>query len=465
MLEQTKTPDKWKQSSMLMAGLSLFQSLRVALTAARFAAKRFNIPKANVDIFISRIHTSMEVSCFLGVLLMTLYIILVPRKYSKYNNFISVMTNWLLFFVYSGLLYAYASNRTEGKLTLYYWLLVVSGFSFGLNQAIVVSVGVSYVAFFTAAIPISGIEVSIYHMIFFYIARRIGNVDVNYWIVVIQIMIAMAISGIGAILWSYGFYKRYNGELYERKRSIFRSMKQALSPILMSSLAMGLVFLVFPAISPYKLAEPRIAHRIDLLILFTLAIPTLINCYLCYLNIGPNVQWKVYKGWHFCWIFLIPYIFSITCFFISLHYQDLFISVCIRNNPFVLAVLCFVFAFSHSSLKAVGYTGAGMQELTKNGNVSAMNLLFAHSFLVIFTLLGDGYIKTFKKYERDPENWPTKEFGFWRSLWFWIRRSCSGAFKNFKASFTLDIGTQLRDRVRDIQELQSNQRILTISQR
>uniref|UniRef100_A0A3B0N707 Membrane protein family member, putative n=1 Tax=Theileria annulata TaxID=5874 RepID=A0A3B0N707_THEAN len=551
-----------QKAAMFMAGFTLYQCLRIALTASSFALKRFSIPRRNVDIFITKIHNAMEVAIFLGILLMTLYILFTPRKYAHYNNVISVITNWLVCSLYFVVLYAYAGNGKMGHLTIYYWGLVLSGFAMGLNQSIVMSVSVDNISFFAGAIPFAGVQVSVYHILFLKFNRGRENYDVEYWILVYQIIFAIIISAVAATLWTVGFLgeftsKRRRNSLIDNteipaiviagsdqssaqndknmdklnkndsgsdiysemdsdvrlgqkglkdlerrsKRvyirdltrrlsrslsffvdlSFYKSVCNAASPILMSTIAMGLVYLVFPAIAPYRFTDLVTAHRIDVSILITFIAPALINIILCAYHIGPNCDWSLNKHWHFVWLFAIPYFICIILFFVPIHYPESTFGKLMTGNTSVLATVCFTFSLSHAILKTVGFTGAGVQSTTipnptivnntdisfgpkgpglsekevkiamqnckkdrsRNGQVSSFNILLSYFFLVVFAFLGDGYIKTIKLFERNRDFWPTYDMGFFASTAFWIKKSFKRGLRSFGEVFTLDVRDQL----------------------
>ncbi|EAN32515.1 Tpr family protein [Theileria parva strain Muguga] len=575
-----------QKAAMFMAGFTLYQCLRIALTASSFALKRFSIPRRNVDIFITKIHNSMEVAIFLGILIMTLYILFTPRKYSHYNNLVSVVTNWLVCVLYFVVLYAYAGNGKLGHLTAYYWGLVLSGFAMGMNQSIVMSVSVDNISFFAGAIPFAGVQVSIYHILFLKINRGREDYDVDYWILVYQIIFAIIISTVTAILWTVGFLGEFTSKLRRNslidntevptividlgeqnsdendtstdnpnfnssdndslnsrdkdslnsrdkdslnsrdkdaddemdsdvrlgqkglddlnrksKRvfitditrklskslsffvdlSFYKSVCNAASPILMSTIAMGLVYFVFPAIAPYRFTDLVTAHRIDVSILITFIAPAVINIILCGYNIGPNCDWSVKKYWHLIWLFAIPYFICIVLFLVPIHYPESHFGQLMTSNTAVLATVCFTFSISHAILKTVGFTGAGVQSTTipnptivnntdiqfnprgsdapqltvgkgkpngrkdrsRNGQVSSFNILLSYFFLVFFAFLGDGYIKTIKLFERNRDFWPTYDMGFFASFAFWTKKSFKRGLKSFGEVFTLNVRDQL----------------------
>ncbi|UKJ90229.2 hypothetical protein MACJ_001160 [Theileria orientalis] len=451
--------DCFKKSAMFMAGFSLYQCLRIALTASSFALKRFGIPRRNVDIFITKIHNSMEVAIFLGILIATMYIVLIPRKYSRFNGLVSIFTNWMVCLLFFVVLVAFGGNGSKGNLTMYYWGLVGSGFAMGMNQSIAMAVSVDNISYFAGSIPLAGVQVSLYHILFLYFNKGRPNYDINYWILVHQIIMAIAISGVAAILWTIGFIEDHkihvlnltNKEVLNEQKvkivildsnekaeethenqmegtknsdnisqlgaeaeepsenvqlgkkglkelirrstqflqinfkqrskrskdrsgsrnnpfSPFRFLKgvyKAISPILMSTVAMGLVYLVFPAIAPYRLTNLDTGHKIDIVILITFVAPAMINIALCAFKVGPNCDWAEYKFWNYTWVFAIPYLACIIMFFIPAHYPEAKFSQLMRSSKYMLGFVCFTFALSHAVLKTVGFTGAGVQNTIK----------------------------------------------------------------------------------------------------
>ncbi|BAM39943.1 conserved hypothetical protein [Theileria orientalis strain Shintoku] len=450
--------DCFKKSAMFMAGFSLYQCLRIALTASSFALKRFGIPRRNVDIFITKIHNSMEVAIFLGILIATMYIVLIPGKHARFNGIVSIFTNWMVCLMFFVVLVAFGGNGDKGNLTMYYWGLVGSGFAMGMNQSIAMAVSVENISYFAGSIPLAGVQVSVYHILFLYLNKGRPNYDVNYWILVHQIIMAIIISGVAAILWTIGFIEDHKMQLcceeegedalkeqkvkivildssekdeqisQEEKRSrkksertsqlgaeaeeedenvqlgkkglkelirrstqflqinfkqrsrrsrerssgnrfspvlFLKGVYKAISPIMMSTVAMGLVYLVFPAIAPYRLTNLDTGHKIDIVILITFVAPALINIALCALKVGPNCDWAEYKFWNYTWVFAVPYFACIIMFFIPAHYPEAKFSQLMRSSKYMLGFVCFTFALSHAVLKTVGFTGAGVQNTIK----------------------------------------------------------------------------------------------------
>ncbi|AFZ79569.1 hypothetical protein BEWA_024180 [Theileria equi strain WA] len=55
----------------------------------------------------------------------------------------------------------------------------------------------------------------------------------------------------------------------------------------------------------------------------------------------------------------------------------------------------------------------------RGGTVPSVNAFLSQGLMIILAFTGDGYLKTYSKYEHDRSKWPTKDFGFWKSLRYW----------------------------------------------
>ncbi|AFZ79807.1 hypothetical protein BEWA_026560 [Theileria equi strain WA] len=440
--------DRMKQLSLFLAGFALLQPLRIGLTAAKFAAKRFALPDKSLDLFITKIHNSMHLANLTGVLTINIYLWTLGAhtsqcfrgKLSIFTNLLSTLMNFVLFFVY-------ASGGDRGHVTAYYWNLVLSAYAYGLNQAMAVTVVVKDVAFFTAAIPLAGVQVSIFHYLFLKATEKIPGFDVNFWLVIWQIIISITLSALSSVLWTSSFLDTGDEVFvyeYDDHEPLVRAIIRAWSPLLMSALGMGIVFGFYPAIAPYKLAPPDTAHRIDLVILIVSAMPMLINCVMCAIGLGPNRRWTgKSKYWHAVWIVAIPYLTCPVLFLVAMHKPQSAIGYAILNNSYFCGFLCVTIVTGYGIFKSVGFSAVGLQGGYKNGRVSTFNSLVSFIMLVSCSFIGGGYLRAYKSFEDDRDNWPTKGFGFWKSFAFWWSHALTRGIKSVASTFTLDIRAEM----------------------
>ncbi|EKX73215.1 conserved hypothetical protein [Theileria equi strain WA] len=433
-----------KKASLFFVGLSLLQPLRVALNAAVFSIRRFEINEYFLSTYVNKIHNSMELACFLGVLLMNIYVLIgIPG-----TDAVAVAVNWLTCVMNLLLLYSYTMDGYSGNLSVFYWVLVFSALAYGLNQICVFKYAGKDVPFFIAAIPVSGILVSIYHFVFLHFFEGKG-IDIDYWIVIGQIGIGAVISIVSSILWSIAFGQAdcpaistttTTGE--NGKNESFGAIKNAISPMLMCAVGLGLVYAVYPGIAPYQLVVVEHAHKIDMIVMILCAFPAAIICLISELTTGgPNQKWEGgIAFWHFTWVFAIIYVMCPVLFLISLHYKTSAISRAIIGRPVVAGILTVTFVFCQSVLITIGFSGV---DANSNGKVAAFNTLLALLIMNIFEFLGDGYVTAYRSYSR--KEWPTDGLSNYDAVLFWLSRASINAVSSVKSSFALDIRSQFAD--------------------
>ncbi|AFZ80925.1 hypothetical protein BEWA_003330 [Theileria equi strain WA] len=428
--------DGLQKGAMFMAGLTLLQSLRVALTGAKFALDRFKIPQQYASSFINMVHNPMELATFTGMAIINIIALTTPW----FKTWFAAVTNLALCWSFVLLLYAFTSGGQMGRLTFYYWAIVFGSFIYGLNVACVMNVGSSNASLFSVGIPLSGIQVCIYYYVFTKLAKKHNWSNVSYWIIVWQLIIAIIISLISAIVWAYAYSCDY-GELAvtaDGGDSSGQPSAGAVSPILMGMVGMGGIYAFYPAIAPYKLTDVGTGYTIDLVVLFMSAVPGIAIAIvtLCASEKGPHKPWSNGNwGWNFAWILAIPHITAMILCLCTLHYPDSGLASSIKSSGALVGVITVTLKFCEEGLKAVSYAGGGAY----GGAISAVNAFTSQGLMIILAFTGDGYLKTYSKYEHDRDKWPTKDFGFWKSLGYWTWNGMKVACKSVKSSFTKNV--------------------------
>ncbi|EKX72750.1 conserved hypothetical protein [Theileria equi strain WA] len=421
-----------KKYAMFFAGLTLLQSLRVALTGAKFALDRFKIPQQHASSFINMVHNPMELATFTGIFIGTIIALIWFNVSNTSFKWFAVFTNVTLCLSFIVLLIAFRSGGEQGDLTFYYWTIVFVSFIYGLNVATVMTVGSDNAAFFNMGIPLSGIQVCIYYYVFTKLAEWYQWSNVSYKIIFWQLIIAIVISALSAGLWIYVAIVSTN----EQDNS---DSGTYLSPIFMGVVGMGGIYAFYLAISPYKLTDVGTGYTIDLVVLFASAVPGIIIAILCLFKKGPDKKWSTYATnfawWHAAWVLAIPHILAIVLCLYVLHHPDSGVASSIKSSGRLVGLITVTLKFCEEGLKAVSYAGAGAH----GGTISSVNVLLAQFLMIVLAFTGDGYLKTYSKYEHDRSKWPTKDFGFWKSLGYWIGNGVSEACKSVKSSFTTNV--------------------------
>ncbi|EKX73892.1 conserved hypothetical protein [Theileria equi strain WA] len=359
-----------QKGAMFMAGLTLLQSLRVALTGAKFALDRFKIPQQYASSFINMVHNPMELATFTGMGIMTSLSFIDNLK--DCFRYFAIFTNVTLCLSFILLLIAFRSGGQIGDLTFYYWTIVFVSFIYGMNVACVMNVGSANAAFFNVGIPLSGIQVCIYYYVFNKLAERYNWSNVSYWIIFWQLIIAILISAASAIVWSVAYGTSDNGGGGSGAAGLNEAHK-AISPILMGIVGMGGIYAFYPAIAPYKLTDVGTGYKIDLVVLFVSAVPGIIIAALCEKGHGPNTDWAGDAAWHATWILAIPHITAMVLCFVTLHYPGSGLESSIKSSGAFVGLITITLKFCEEWLKAISYAAAGKQ------NGVALYLLLIHS--------------------------------------------------------------------------------------
>ncbi|EKX72522.1 conserved hypothetical protein [Theileria equi strain WA] len=421
-----------QKGAMFMAGLTLLQSLRVALTGAKFALDRFKIPQQHASSFINMVHNPMELATFTGMAIVTSIALVTGDSSKDFFRGFAAFTNVALCLSFIMLLYAFTSGGEQGDLTFYYWTIVFGSFIYGLNVPCVMNVASANAAFFNVGIPVSGIQVSVYYYVFTKLAERYNWSNVSYWIIFWQLIIAILISAASAIVWIIA-YGDSNGEGGGQGLD---GIDKAISPILMGVVGMGGIYAFYPAIAPYKLTDVSTGYKIDLVILFMSAVPGIIIAILCLYNKGPDQPWEGQNTkWNATWVLAIPHITAMVLCLVTLHYPGSRVASSIKSSGLRVGVITVTLKFCEEGLKAVSYAGGGAY----GGTISAVNAFTSQGLMIVLAFTGDGYLKTYSKYEHDRSKWPTKDCGFFKSLGYWTWNGMKVACKSVKSSFTKNV--------------------------
>ncbi|AFZ81027.1 hypothetical protein BEWA_004350 [Theileria equi strain WA] len=424
--------DGLQKGAMFMAGLTLLQSLRVALTGAKFAMDRFKIPQQNVSSFINMVHNPMELATFTGMAIVTSIALGTGENSKNSFKWFAAFTNVALCCSFVLLLYAFTSGGEQGNLTFYYWVIVFVSFIYGLNVAAVMTVGGSDAAFFNMGIPLSGIQVCIYYFVFTKLAERFNWSNISYWIIFWQLMIAILISLASAGVWIAVAIQGPSGD------SGGQALDAAgLSPIMMGMVGMGGIYAFYPAIAPYKLTDVSTGYTIDLVVLFVSAVPGIAIAILCACSsVGPDKPWKsTTQWWHATWILAIPHITAMVLCLVTLHYPDSRVANSIKSSGLKVGIITVTLKFCEEGLKAVSYSGGGAY----TSPIPSVNAFTSQFLMILLAFTGDGYLKTYSKYENDRDNWPTKDYGTFRSICYWAGNGAYVACKSVKSSFTKNV--------------------------
>ncbi|BAM40550.1 conserved hypothetical protein [Theileria orientalis strain Shintoku] len=190
--------------AMFIAGLTVMQPYHAAIAGSRFAIRRFAVPEELSSIYVSKYHTALHTLNMFGVIVVNVYMWFYGSTHLRFNPLLSVFTNFLVSAAHIGLVIAYMV-RSERDLTMYYWFSAAGAFISGVNQAFVASVGVEYLSFFVCGLQFTGIGVTLFHSLFMSLAKLAPTLDVDYWIIAVQLMLCASVAVTSLLLWNNYF--------------------------------------------------------------------------------------------------------------------------------------------------------------------------------------------------------------------------------------------------------------------
>ncbi|AFZ81439.1 hypothetical protein BEWA_008490 [Theileria equi strain WA] len=431
-----------RSAAALLFGLTICQTPHIAFSSGKFTISRFKIPQHCLGLYINRMIITFKLWTFVGVMAMTTYDIFCGKIMGEINSTLmfSVLATYLM------MLLTYYTGGNQGHLTLYFWVITTMSLIMGLIFITAVKVMSDNISFLIVSFPLAGIWVSLYHLLFLFIWRYFRLQNTHYWLVFWQLVIAVSMAGLTLMLWfvGYGFSIQESGQHATAgsgegsNSDIFTALKQAWHPILMSGIGYGMQNLVYPSIAPYKLAGSD-GHGIYLTTLFTGSVPPLTLLCLSKIGKGPDVKWSENQIWHGCSLCVIVEILCAALFICGLHYPDWKISQAITGNTCLLWILTILYDFCVQVANAVGSNGAPVQGKKRNSTMSTVNSSCYSFTQIIFSSIGDGYMRTYQKHENDRENWPTKHCGNLRAFWFWTWNATKVSLSEFKTALTTDL--------------------------
>uniref|UniRef100_A0A3B0NGS4 Integral membrane protein, putative n=1 Tax=Theileria annulata TaxID=5874 RepID=A0A3B0NGS4_THEAN len=440
-----------RKYSMFLSGLVLLQPLYLALNAVYFTIRRFHVPDSSVDLFISKLLNSSQFCYFLGMLLVAVYVSFVPQRYQKHNNILSIASNWATVVCSVLLLLSYVVKGEQGSLTFFYYMIAISSLVFSFNQGLVMNVSAPEIHWYAVAIPVSGIVVVVYQLTFLFFAEKLNIKGINLTIVTVQTVLAIFATIATSVLWTMTYFSADSSllipESFEfESSSFFSNLWMSKFPILITFFGLGYVYIVYPAIAPYKLTELRPAYRIDLLSVFAVGLSSTIIVFLCeYTNLGPNKNWRhTHSLWNYSTLLIIPYLLMPILFIVPLHYPNTKLAELMTKNKAFLGFFTIVFVVLHALMVTVGYSAASMQTNDQyNPSMTSFNTFFSYFFIVFIVLVSQGYLKTYKEFLNNSDTWATNDMKGPRAFFYWLGKSFQYGWDAFTETFSSDIKSDI----------------------
>uniref|UniRef100_A0A3B0N5C2 Theileria-specific sub-telomeric protein, putative n=1 Tax=Theileria annulata TaxID=5874 RepID=A0A3B0N5C2_THEAN len=249
-------------AAFVLAGLAMMLNIRLSYSSAPYALIRFRLPENLFSVFVRRMASALELWCLPSMLLGNLMELALKGYYHIQNFqkdgdnhfnlktpstididittvtgtpttktyriktnelsnihdtfkprqikfwsiiFPSIITQWLNFLTYVILLVVYLMGGDQGHLTVFYFVIAISGFVFGINMVLVYAADWNYIPVYIVGENSFPIVTSFMHYIttLMFGNRRKWNSD--YLIVEIDILVAIVISFVAASVWTWAY--------------------------------------------------------------------------------------------------------------------------------------------------------------------------------------------------------------------------------------------------------------------
>ncbi|UKK01052.2 hypothetical protein MACK_001865 [Theileria orientalis] len=453
-----------KKAALFFAGLSLLLTMRVGLNGAAFCVKRFQLDEKLFSLYVSRIYCAMELFCLMSVTIGTIYVQTTQSHYEKISIAVSIAYS----FINIVLLLVFISGGTHGHLTGFYWTLIGSAVIYGQKQVFIFKLAGESLVYYLAAVPLSGIMVSTFHVITLKLFGDRRRFNTDLLVVGFQICLSVVITSIAAILWTQAFLEKENtfeeqkkkgeakrkkhqndiesgknggssiyGKPYEGTEKAVGVLKNlpVISPMIMSIIGLGTTFAFYPGIAPGKLVDFKYINNVDVIIMILSSFPaTLVALISEVTSVGANKPWTGTNGFWHAFLFF-PFI-QVVCeilFLKVLHYPKSEAAKMFRN-PRVAAFFTVLFFMCHATSVGVGMAGVFPNSDT---NITTLNLFLTLCTMNVLNFLSGGYMVEYNKY--DWAHWPTRAMGGCAAFNFWLKKAAINALVNIKAVFTRDL--------------------------
>uniref|UniRef100_A0A3B0MHF4 Theileria-specific sub-telomeric protein, putative n=1 Tax=Theileria annulata TaxID=5874 RepID=A0A3B0MHF4_THEAN len=256
---------KLLNAAFVLAGLAMMLNIRLSYSSAPYALIRFQLPENLFSVFVRRMASALELWCLPSMLLgnimeLALKIYYKSQNYTQdFDNnfnlkepteitievtnlnkakatpdtnyyrikttnipnlvdlasareykfwsiiFPSIITQWLNFLTYVILLVVYLMGGDQGHLTVFYLVIAISGFVFGINMVLVYAADWNYIPVYIVGENSFPIVTSFMHYITTLIFGNRRKWNSDFLIVYIDIGVAIIISLVAASVWTYAY--------------------------------------------------------------------------------------------------------------------------------------------------------------------------------------------------------------------------------------------------------------------
>ncbi|EDO05970.1 putative integral membrane protein [Babesia bovis T2Bo] len=472
MAEGKKEQNFLDYAANFLKGLSLMQPLNLCLLGSSFAMQRFGYGPDAVGVFIGMCHNSMELFYLfsaLGVLVIFSSLKQSGAIATKIQQGCSILVSWIIVAVNVVILKAFAWGEGNSNVVIYYWALVIANFVAGIDDMIIYDISSDNIASYDLGASSTGIFVSLLHGITIFILHKIG-MDVNYWLVLTNIVVMLALSFIVAIVWSYYISTKLaerSGESQSTSNNgqctgnctFWDAYCGAFPMMAASTVGYGFIFVVYPLISPFEMVTFEHRYPIQSLCTIFQAIAG-ISIWCLAENAGLKDKWENDKAYYYLlYLLLIPYLGIGIMFIVIIHYPSSPIAKLVHMKPLIVGFLTVFFYFSgrvviNSSTAAIdgnakpskSASGGKECKCQHGSTLSSVNLGINLLVLNITKYISEAYIQQFittRDAYKPGERWPTEGMGVKDGFRYWLLIGIKKGFVSFKESFDQNVKGKL----------------------
>ncbi|EDO07577.1 putative integral membrane protein [Babesia bovis T2Bo] len=474
MAEGKKEQNFLDYAANFLKGLSLMQPLNLCLLGSSFAMQRFGYGPDAVGIFIGMCHNSMELFYLfsaLGALAIFTSFQSYGEKTKNIQRYCSILVSWIIVAVNVVILKAFAWGEGNSNVVLYYWALVIANFVAGIDDMIIYDISSDNIPSYDLGASCTGIFVALLHGITIFILHKIRK-DVNYWLVLTNIVVMLALSFIVAIVWSYYISTKLgdNAETPQPSSengtskcngqcSFLNAYCGAFPMMAASTIGYGFIFVVYPLISPFEMVTFEHRYPIQSLCTTFQAISG-ISIWCLAEKADMKKKWEGNKRYYYLlYLLLIPYLGIGIMFIVIMHYPLSTVAKLVHMKPLIVGFLTVFFYFSgrvviNSSTAAIDgnakpSNGAsdGKECKCKHGStLSSVNLGINLLVLNITKYISEAYIQQFittRNAYKPGEPWPTEGMSVTDGFLYWLFTGIEEGFVSFKESFDQNVKGKL----------------------
>ncbi|EDO08743.1 putative integral membrane protein [Babesia bovis T2Bo] len=461
-----------EKAANFLKGLSLMQPLNLCLLSSSFAMQRFGYGPDSVGIFIGMCHNSMELF-YLFSALGTLAFFSCLKQCCDITKTIqqwcSILVSWIIVAVNVVILKAFALGEGNSNVVAYYWALVIAHLVAGIDDMIMYDISSNNIASYDLGSSCTGIFVALMHGMTLFILHKIG-MDVNYWLVLMHIVVMLTLSFIVAIVWSYYISTKLgessgesqptteNGNC-DGKFTFGKAYFGAFPMMAASTVGYGFIYVIYPLISPFEMVAYKHRYPIQSLCTIFHAIAGISICYLAE-KAGLKDKWENDKAcYYLLYLLFIPYLGIGIMFIVIMHYPLSTVAKLVHMKPLIVGFLTVFFFFSGevviiSSTSSIdgnakpSKTARGGKECkcSYGSTLSSVNLGINLLVLNIAKYISEAYIQEFivtRDAYKPGEPWPTEGMSVTDSFLYWLFVGIEEGFVSFKESFDQNVKGKL----------------------